>query len=104
MRMATYTRRMTTRIPIRQLQRHASDLLDRVAAGETLEITRNGQLVGIIVPPDPRQQVIDELLAEGFLTPEELAKPGLGNWTTPGEPLEIPLSDALRELREEEDR
>jgi prevent-host-death family protein len=95
---------MTTRIPIRQLQRHASELLDRVAAGETLEITRNGQLVGVIIPPDPKQQVIDELLAEGFLTPEALAKPGLGDWTTPGERLETPLSDALRELREEEDR
>jgi prevent-host-death family protein len=95
---------MTTRIPIRQLQRHASELLDRVAAGETLEITRNGQLVGVIVPPDPRQQVIDELLAEGFLTPEQLVKPGLAGIKPLDMELSTSLSDALRELREEEDR
>jgi prevent-host-death family protein len=95
---------MTTRVPVRQLQRHASELIDRVLAGETIEVTRNGQLVAIIAPPDPRQQVIEELIAEGFLTPEELKKPGLGDWKTPGEPLPEPLSQALLEMREEEDR
>ncbi|WP_425558703.1 type II toxin-antitoxin system Phd/YefM family antitoxin [Kitasatospora albolonga] len=31
---------MTARVPIRQLQQHASELMDRVAAGERIEITR----------------------------------------------------------------
>lgn len=97
---------MTTRVPVRQLQRHASELLDRVAAGERIEITRNGELVAIVCPPDPKQKVIEELLAEGFLTPEELNKPGLAGWTTPGEPLppgSKTLTEALLEMREEED-
>lgn len=94
---------MTTRIPIRQLQRHASELLDRVTAGETLEITRNGQIVGILSPPDPKQQVIEELMAEGFLTAEELTKPGLADIKPLDMELPTSLSDALHELREEED-
>jgi len=95
---------MVTRVSIRQLQRHASKLLDRVAAGETLEITRNCQLVGVIIPPGPKQQVIDELMAEGFLTPAALAKPGLAGIKPFDMELSTSLSDALRELREEEDR
>jgi prevent-host-death family protein len=95
---------MTTRVPVRHLQRHASELLDRVAAGETIEITRNGELVAVIGPPDPKQKVIEELIAEGFLRPEELKKPGLVGWKTLGEPLDVPLSQTLLEMREEEDR
>jgi prevent-host-death family protein len=95
---------MTIRIPVRQLQRHASALLDRVAAGETIEVTRNGMLVAVISPPDPKDQVIEELIAEGFLDPDELNKPGLGGWRTPGEALPTPLSQTLQELRDEEDR
>jgi len=95
---------MTTRVPVRQLQRHASALLDRVAAGERIEVTRNGVLVAVISPPDPKQQVIEELIAEGFLRPEELRKPGLAGWRTPGEPQSPPLSETLRLLRDEDDR
>jgi prevent-host-death family protein len=95
---------MTTRVPVRQLQRHASELLDRVAAGERIEVTRNGRLIAVIGPPDPQQQVIEELIAEGFLRPDEMRKPGLTNWRTPGEPQSPALSTALQELRNEDER
>jgi hypothetical protein len=55
-------------------------------------------------PPDPEQQVVEELIAEGFLTQEELAKPGLAEIKPLDIDLPVPLSDALRELREAEDR
>ena len=96
---------MTTRVPVRQLQRHASELLDRVAAGERIEITRNGVLVAVISPPDPQQQVMEELIAEGYLRPEELRKPGLaGIRPIPGSPDSPPLSEVLQQMRDEEER
>lgn len=48
---------MTTRAPIRQLQQHASELIDRVVAGERVEITRNGRLIAVLGPPPPEQRV-----------------------------------------------
>lgn len=39
------------RVPIRELQQHASAVLRRVRAGETLGITDRGTLVAILAPP-----------------------------------------------------
>lgn len=40
-------------------------LLDRVARGETVEITRHGSTIALLVPPDrarrPSREVIDDL-------------------------------------------
>lgn len=37
-----------------QAARSFSDVLNRVAAGEEVEVTRNGSLVAVIVPPSVR--------------------------------------------------
>lgn len=39
------------RVPIRELQQHASAVLRRVRAGETLGVTDRGRLVAILAPP-----------------------------------------------------
>jgi prevent-host-death family protein len=39
------------RVPIRELQQHASAVLRRVRAGETLGITDRGTLVAVVAPP-----------------------------------------------------
>ena len=39
------------RVPIRELQQHASAVLRRVRAGETLGVTDRGTLVAILAPP-----------------------------------------------------
>ncbi len=99
----TYAACMTTRVPVRQLQRHASQLIDRVQAGETVEITRNGRLVAVLTAPDDRDQVLQELIDEGYLDPEELrTKPGLANVEPLDVELPVPLSQVLTEMREEE--
>lgn len=98
---------MTTRVPIRQLQQHASELIERVVAGERVEITRNGRLVAVLGPPDPEQRVMEDLIRTGTVDPEnaESAR-GLGDWeplpARPGQPAR--LSEVLQELRDEEDR
>jgi prevent-host-death family protein len=39
------------RVPIRELQQHASAVLRRVRAGETVGITDRGQLIAVVAPP-----------------------------------------------------
>ncbi|MFJ6214659.1 type II toxin-antitoxin system Phd/YefM family antitoxin [Streptomyces sp. NPDC092296] len=97
---------MTARVPIRQLQQHASELVDRVATGERIEITRNGRLIAVLAPPDPEQRVMEDLLRTGAVDPANAERArGLADW----EPLPVRAdrptpSEALAELRAEEDR
>lgn len=97
---------MTERVPIRQLQQHASELVNRAAAGERIEITRNGRLIAVLAPPDPEQRVIEDLLRDGTLDPENVERAhGLGDWNPlPASEGRRPLSEILAEQREEEDR
>ena len=57
------------RIGVRELRQHASRYLDRVRAGETVEVTDRGQLVALLVPPQPAQGARDQLIAQGRLIP-----------------------------------
>ena len=52
---------MMQQIGIRELRQHASRYLKRVQAGETFEVTNNGQPVARLVPIpiDPWQALID---------------------------------------------
>ncbi|MFD8754676.1 type II toxin-antitoxin system Phd/YefM family antitoxin [Kitasatospora sp. NPDC059577] len=95
---------MTTRVPIRQLQQHASELIDRVAAGERVEITRNGRLIAVLAPPDPEQRVLEDLARDGTLDPENAATArGLSDWALPDIGTRLgSASDALHAMREED--
>ena len=55
------------RIGVRELRQNASQYLDRVAAGEVIEVTQRGQLVARIIPAttDPWTA----LVASGEVTP-----------------------------------
>lgn len=53
---------------IRELRQRASELLRRVEAGETIEITDRGRPVAILAPL-PNQRPIDRLRATGDLEP-----------------------------------
>lgn len=57
------------RIGVRELRQHASRYLDRVRAGETVEVTDRGRLVALLVPPDPARSARDRLIAQGRLKP-----------------------------------
>ncbi|MEV3856711.1 type II toxin-antitoxin system prevent-host-death family antitoxin [Streptomyces sp. NPDC050095] len=76
---------MATRVPIGQLQQHAGELIDRVAAGEFVEVTRNGRLIAVLRPPGPEQQALENPVRSRI----------------PGAPSK--LSDVLRRMREETD-
>jgi prevent-host-death family protein len=53
---------------VRELRQRASELLRRVEAGETIEITDRGRRVAVLAPL-PDQRPIDRLRATGDLEP-----------------------------------
>ena len=57
------------RIGVRELRQHASRYLERVKSGETVEVTERGQLVALLVPPNPSRGARERLIAEGRLVP-----------------------------------
>jgi prevent-host-death family protein len=85
----------SARAGVRELRQNASKLLDRVEAGESIEITNHGRAVARLVPIDlvyPR--AFDVLLAEGLI------QPGTGSpWTVAAvkAPPGAPSSEALLE-------
>jgi prevent-host-death family protein len=85
---------------IRELRQRASELLRRVEAGETIEITDRGRPVAVLAPlPDHRP--IDRLRATGDLAParadlNDLPEPLL---LAPGQE---PPSSVLDRLRRDE--
>lgn len=42
-----------TRLTATELARNLSAVLNRVAAGERIEVVRNGMSIAVIAPPDP---------------------------------------------------
>ena len=84
------------RVGVRELRQHASRYLDRVKAGETVEITERGELVALLVPPHPAARARDRLLAAGRLVPAAAPLP-----LPPRARAHTPTDAALAELREE---
>jgi prevent-host-death family protein len=58
-----------TRIGVRELRQHASRYLEKVKAGEIVEVTERGKLVALLVSPNPAIAVRDQLIASGRLEP-----------------------------------
>lgn len=58
---------MTGQIGIRELRQNLSKTIDRVRAGETIEVTKNGDPVARIVPVTYPTK-LDQLIAEGKVT------------------------------------
>ncbi|MHB8431677.1 MAG: type II toxin-antitoxin system Phd/YefM family antitoxin [Acidimicrobiales bacterium] len=58
-----------TRIGVRELRQHASRYLEKVKAGEVIEVTERGELVALLVSPTPAVAVRDRLIASGRLVP-----------------------------------
>ncbi len=90
------------RVGVRELRQNLSVYLDRVKAGETLEVTEHGVPVAQLGPrPQERRSVIERGIAEGWITPAS------GDRRTLPYPPRIPgrpLSEILQEMRDEDDR
>ena len=100
----------TVQITVRELSRHTAQVLERVGAGERFEITRNGQPVAVLSPPDIEEVTIRGLIKAGILPPDwrerqaSLRQFLRENPPEPTPPGHRPLSEVLIEMREEETR
>jgi prevent-host-death family protein len=61
----------SARVGVRELRQNLSIYLDRIALGETLEVTDRGQPVAILAPLPKQVSVLERLRAEGRLTPAQ---------------------------------
>lgn len=84
---------------MRELRQHASRYLERVKAGETVEVTERGQLVALLTPPDPAITARQRLLASGRLLPA--TRPFGLPQRVPAPPGAPDTGAALDELRED---
>lgn len=83
---------MARTIPHRELRNNSSAVLREVAAGETVFVTNNGEVVAVLVPP-PRS---------GTHAPRVRRATARGGFSTlPRVTIEQPVEDVLDELRDD---
>jgi prevent-host-death family protein len=96
------------RVTVRDLQRHTSEVLEKVQEHGIIHITKHGKTIARILPPDPAEEQINALVAAGVLDPKALtetytngqmaAEFSAATRTSEGSS----LTDAVLALREEE--
>ncbi len=94
------------RVGVRELRQNLSVYLDRVKAGETLEVTEHGRPVARLGPNPPiRLSIVDRMIADGRITPSTHdhrltppPPPPPTGYTGPT------LSEILMAMRDEDDR
>ncbi len=100
----------TTRVTVDELLRDPAAVLDRVAAGEKIEVVENGVPVAVVSPPDLTEAMTEGLVRAGILDSDwrgeqaELKRWILTNPPLPAQPHKQSLSETLIEMREEETR
>jgi len=88
-------------IGIRELRQHASRYVALAKAGKRIPVTERGKLVAYLVPADEPTSMYERMVAAGQV---RLASGNLMDLLPPppGELGEKSLSEALREMRDEE--
>lgn len=90
------------RVGVRELRQNLSVYLRRVKAGETLAVTERGETVAELGPVRSKPlSILDQMIADGRATPARRSHKLL---PPPPEIPGRPLSEILREMRDEDDR
>jgi prevent-host-death family protein len=87
-------------VGVRELRQYLSVYLDRVKAGETLEVTERGRPVGVLSPLPEHSSPLRRFIAEGRCTRPTATLEELGP------PIKLPpgspsISEILDEMRED---
>jgi prevent-host-death family protein len=88
------------RVGVRELRQNLSVYLDRVKAGESLEVTEHGHPVARLLPLSPARSKIQEMIDDGRIRPAYL--PPVHNPIPLPADARMTLSEALAEMRSEE--
>jgi len=90
---------MGARAGIRELRQNLSRYVERVKAGETIEVTEHGRLVAALVPRADREEPLAELERRGLT----VTRPSVDLTSLAAIPArgagQRPLSEVLEELR-----
>ncbi len=62
------------RVPVHRLIHDSRTVLGLVESGHRVEVTRRGKVIALIVPPDPDETAVDELVAAGHAPPDWRAR------------------------------
>jgi prevent-host-death family protein len=90
---------MGSRAGIRELRQNLSRYVERVKAGETIEVTEHGRLVAALVPRADREEPLAELERRGLtVTRPSVDLTSLASIPARGAG-QRPLSEVLEELR-----
>ena len=93
------------RVGVRELRQNLSVYLDRVKAGETLEVTEHGQPVAQLGPRLARPiSIIDQMIADGRATPATFDHRKIKFPPATPDPSGRTLSEILQEMRDEDRR
>ena len=86
-------------VGIRELRQHLSVYVDRVKAGETLEVTEYGRPVAVLAPLPKGEDFLDRLEREGRLVQRATTSIDELDAPLPARRGDRSLSDILEELR-----
>ena len=93
------------RVGVRELRQNLSVYLDRVKAGETLEVTEHGQSVARLAPNPPvKLSILDQMIADGRVTPASFDHRLIPPPPLIPDPSGRTLTEILLEMRDEDDR
>ncbi len=93
------------RVGVRELRQNLSIYLDRVKAGETLEVTEHGQPVAHLGPrPAQTVSIIDQMIADGRATPATFDHRKIPPPLPDPNPTGPTLTEILLQMRDEDDR
>ncbi|MEO5885992.1 MAG: type II toxin-antitoxin system prevent-host-death family antitoxin [Candidatus Limnocylindrales bacterium] len=93
------------RVGVRELRQNLSVYLDRVKAGETLEVTEHGHPVARLGPRrDKPRSIIDQMIADGRAKPASLDHRMLPLPLPDPDPGGPTLTEILLQMRDEDER
>ncbi len=99
------TERRSARVGVRELRQNLSVYLERVKAGETLEVTERGQPVAELRPcPPERRSILDQMIADGRATPATIRPRDIPPPLPDPNPSGPTLTEILLQMRDEEPR
>lgn len=92
------------RVGVRELRQNLSIYLDRVKAGETLEVTEHGQPVAQLSPRVARMSILDQMIADGRATAATVDHRTIQPAPSFPDPSGRTLTEVLLQMRDEEER
>lgn len=97
--------RQPARVGVRELRQNLSVYLDRVKAGETLEVTEHGQPVAQLGPrPAKPRSIFDQMIADGRATAATVDHRTIGLPKALPDPGGPTISEILQQMRDEDER